>query len=90
MELNDMCSIQQVRRDFKRTGVTISGWAQMNGFTTDQVRDVLRGKAKGHYGAAHDIAVRLGIKAGELSRVAPQQEAPAAAFCAPQKKGDAA
>lgn len=57
---------QQVLKAMERSGVTVAAWAREHGYRADQVRDVLRGKAKGRFGAAHEIAVRLQIKAGTL------------------------
>ena len=47
---------------FRKEGITVSAWARSNGFKPQQVRDVLRGKAKGNFGAAHKISVALGFK----------------------------
>ena len=47
---------------FRKHGISIAAWARSNGFKDRQVRDVLRGKAKGNFGASHKIAVALGMK----------------------------
>ena len=53
---------KEVSDQFHKEGITVSAWARSNGFKPHQVRDVLRGKAKGKFGAAHKISVALGIK----------------------------
>jgi len=47
---------------FRKVGIAVSEWSRQHGFKAHQVRDVLRGKSKGNFGAAHKIAVALGIK----------------------------
>lgn len=58
---------QEVKEEFRRKGVTVSGWARAHGFSRGAVERVLSGKARGYWGDAHRIAVMLGIKAGEIS-----------------------
>lgn len=48
--------------------MSISEWARKNGFHQQVVRDLLNGKLKGHRGVAHNAAVLLGIKEGEVNR----------------------
>lgn len=59
-----MLSREQVIQGFRRRGQTVSQWARANGFTPDQVRAVIYGKAKGNWGISHVIAVKLGLKDG--------------------------
>ncbi|MDU9392125.1 DNA-binding protein [Pseudomonas sp. zfem002] len=56
-------SADQVKESFRRAGKTITEWALENGYTRNEVYRVLNGQAKAHYGKAHDIAVKLGMKA---------------------------
>ncbi len=63
-------SLKEARREFSRTGLTIASWARTNGYPYKAVCDVLSGRNKGHFGRAHDIAVALGIKEGELREAA--------------------
>ncbi|MFV2950149.1 MULTISPECIES: DNA-binding protein [Pseudomonas] len=56
-------SAEQVKENFRRAGKTITEWATENGYTRNEVYRVLNGQAKAHYGKAHDIAVKLGLKA---------------------------
>ncbi|MCY1435605.1 phage-associated protein, BcepMu gp16 family [compost metagenome] len=48
---------------FIRHGVCKTQWAQAMGFDRMVVSDLLRGKAKGLRGDAHNAAVALGLKA---------------------------
>lgn len=52
----------QVKENFRRVGKTITQWAVENGYARNEVYRVLNGQAKAHYGQAHDIAVKLGLK----------------------------
>ncbi|OIR16789.1 hypothetical protein GALL_26090 [mine drainage metagenome] len=58
---------QQVLKAMRRRGETITDWAKKNGFPRQQVANVLYGRAKGHWGASHVIAVKLGIKDGVIA-----------------------
>ncbi len=61
-----MKTAQQVRQEMRAQGLTIAAWAAQNGFKPYPVRMVLCGRAKGHYGTAHRIAVMLGMKDGTI------------------------
>ncbi|MDU4299580.1 MULTISPECIES: DNA-binding protein [Eikenella] len=54
---------EQVKAEFHRKGWTFSGWARQNGYREQEVYRVLNGFTKGKYGKAHEIAVKLGLKA---------------------------
>lgn len=56
----------EAREELRRKGVSISQWAIANGFATNLVFEVLSGRKKAVRGQAHKIAVKLGIKAGEI------------------------
>jgi gp16 family phage-associated protein len=56
-------SAEQVKKRFRQQGITFTEWAQENGYTRNEVYRVLNGQAKAHYGKAHEIAVKLGLKA---------------------------
>ncbi|PIQ25114.1 DNA-binding protein [bacterium (Candidatus Blackallbacteria) CG18_big_fil_WC_8_21_14_2_50_49_26] len=60
-------TIQEVRDDFAQKGVTIRQWARENGFNEKTVYAVITGLNKGKYGAAHNVAVLLGVKEGSLN-----------------------
>lgn len=53
----------QARAWFKANGVCIADWCKERRLDRDTVFDLLRGKTKGHRGAAHKAAIALGLKA---------------------------
>jgi gp16 family phage-associated protein len=62
----DLRTSDEVRAEFRRKGVSISQWATANGYNPNLVFDVLSGRKKGVRGQCHKIAVRLGLKRGEV------------------------
>lgn len=56
----------EVRMDLERRGLTIRQWSRQNGLSDRIVREVLRGRFQGKYGAAHKAAVLLGLKDGVI------------------------
>ena len=60
-------TIEEVRNEFNRRGVSISAWARANQVSEQLTYQVLSGKKRCLRGQSHDIAVLLGIKAGEIS-----------------------
>lgn len=54
---------EQVKAEFHRNGWTFSSWARQHGYREQEVYRVLNGFTKGKYGKAHEIAVKLGLKA---------------------------
>nr|VFK20380.1 MAG: phage-associated protein, BcepMu gp16 family [Candidatus Kentron sp. LPFa] len=58
---------QEIRDAFRRAGVSISKWAQIRGFSTNMVYDVLSGRRPANRGQCHQIAVALGMKEGEIT-----------------------
>ena len=52
----------QIKQRFRQRGETFSQWARDNGYPVNKVLRVLNGFEKGHYGKAHEIAVKLGLK----------------------------
>jgi gp16 family phage-associated protein len=52
----------QVKAQFRREGKTFTQFAEEHGYTRNAVYRVLNGFDKGHYGKAHEIAVKLGLK----------------------------
>ena len=63
---------EQVKAEFAARGETFSGWADRHGFTHSLVYAVTSGRIIGRRGKAHEVALRLGLKAPverqELSR----------------------
>lgn len=57
---------EQVRSEFSRCGVSIAQWARANGFSPQLVYRVIQGSSATR-GKSHEIAVRLGMKDGDLS-----------------------
>ena len=56
-------TIEEVREEFKRCGVSIAEWARANNFSPPLVYRVLGG-SEARRGKSHEIAVRLGLKRG--------------------------
>lgn len=56
----------QVRQEFRRRGQTVRAWATQHGFSESLVHEVLSGRKKGCWGQAHQVAVLLGMKDGEI------------------------
>lgn len=53
----------KVKQQFHQRGITFTQWARQNGYSRGEVYRVLNGQAKAKYGKAHEIAVKLGLKA---------------------------
>lgn len=73
----------EVRDEFARKGWSISGWAKQNGYSPNMVIAILADneanlRLKCLRGDAHNIAVQLGLKEGEVSRVAGARQLAAA------------
>ncbi len=56
---------EQAKARIKSQGIPITEWARRNGFTPRQVTLVLNGQLKGNFGKAHEVAVKLGLKADD-------------------------
>lgn len=57
---------EEVRAELKRKGVSLTSWATANGFSTSLIFDLLAGRKQGLRGQAHNAAVKLGLKQGEI------------------------
>ena len=69
-------SRDQVKAEFASKGLSISGWAMMKGYSPNMVIAILSDnerspRLKCLRGDAHNIAVELGLKVGEISRIRP-------------------
>lgn len=53
---------EQVKQSFQQRGITITQWAESQGYRRNAVYRVLNGNDKALYGQAHEIAVKLGLK----------------------------
>ncbi|WP_422099113.1 DNA-binding protein [Variovorax sp.] len=63
----------QLRAEFSRTGQSWTGWAKQRGYSTNAVIAIASDndenpKVKCLRGEAHNIAVELGLKEGEVLR----------------------
>lgn len=56
----------EIRSELHRKGVSITQWSLKNGFSPNLVFEVLGGRRNPTRGQTHNIAVRLGLKAGEI------------------------
>lgn len=55
----------QVKQSFRTAGITFTVWARKHGYPRHEVYRVLNGVTKAHYGRAHEIALKLGLKVQE-------------------------
>lgn len=53
----------EIKAQFKANGKTFTEWASDNGYRRNAVYRVINGFDKAQYGRAHEIAVKLGLKA---------------------------
>lgn len=59
----------EVRAEFARLGLSIGAWARSHGFSAQLVYQVLAGRKRALRGQSHEIAVRLGLKRGQIGSV---------------------
>lgn len=67
MTSNHIKTAEQVKEEFKNKGISISGWAKVNGFNREYVHSILAGNHQCKFGIGHKIAVLLGLKEGEVN-----------------------
>lgn len=60
-------SLKEAREAFHRSGQSVKTWAQENGVSVALTYEVLGGKRKCLRGQSHKIAVKLGIKDGDIA-----------------------
>lgn len=63
----------QVRQEFARQGLSLASWAKANGYSSNMVTAIVNDdesnlRYKCHRGDAHNIAVALRLKEGEVTR----------------------
>ena len=58
----------QAREWFNHQGLSVSEWCRQHGFGISLTRQILAGQKPCHRGQSHQIAVLLGMKAGEITR----------------------
>lgn len=68
MEQKKLKTREEVLNEFVTKGISVRSWAINNGFSPSIVRHVLSGKLMGRIGKSHNVAVKLGLKNGELHR----------------------
>jgi gp16 family phage-associated protein len=61
-------TLEEVRAEFDRCGISISRWAVKHGIPRNIASGVLQGRLKGKRGHAHNAAVLLGLKDGVVNR----------------------
>lgn len=66
--MHRMKTLEQVRKEFKRAGQSITDWAQTHGYPAYLVQQVLSGRSKGLRGKSHEIAVLLDLKDGYIQQ----------------------
>jgi len=54
---------EQLKADFEARGESFANWARENGYLPNKVYRVVNGLDKAKRGRAHEIAVKLGLKA---------------------------
>lgn len=60
-------TVQDVRNDFLRKGISMASWARANGVNKATLSQVLSGDNAATRGDGHKIAVLLGLKDGEIA-----------------------
>lgn len=55
-------SPEEVREQFRNTGVSVAHWARVRGFNLPLVYSVLHGRSRALRGESHRIAVALGLR----------------------------
>jgi gp16 family phage-associated protein len=61
--------LEEIRNDFRVSGISIAAWARSRGYSPQLVYQVLTGRNPCSRGQSHAIAVALGIKAGVAASV---------------------
>lgn len=59
-------SLEEVREEFRKSGVVISEWARDHGFEPQVVVDVLNGRRKGKFGVGRKVLIVLGLHDSEV------------------------
>lgn len=61
-----ICTIEDVREEFRRRGISISEWARRHGVSAQLTYRILAGRTIGQRGQSHEICVLLGLKPGVI------------------------
>ncbi|MEW8185894.1 MAG: DNA-binding protein [Candidatus Thiodiazotropha endolucinida] len=60
---------EEVRQEFAVRGIAISEWARRMGYSPGLVHQVLAGRLRCVRGQAHEVAVVLGLKVGQVGGI---------------------
>lgn len=55
----------KIKAQLRAQGKTLTQWSEEHGYPRSAVYRVLNGVDKAHYGRAHEIAVKIGLKPQE-------------------------
>lgn len=55
----------KIKAQLRAQGKTLTQWSEEHGYPRSAVYRVLNGVDKAHYGRAHEIAVKIGLKSPE-------------------------
>jgi len=58
---------QQARDNLYAQGISISEWARREGFSKNLVFTILQGRRLCRFGKSHEVAIKLGLKVGNVS-----------------------
>lgn len=61
-----VCTIEEVREEFRRRGISVSDWARRQGVSAQLTYRILAGRTLGLRGQSHEICVLLGLKPGVI------------------------
>lgn len=64
-----VCTVEEVRDEFKRRGISVSDWARRKGVSAQLTYRILAGRTVGQRGQSHEISVLLGLKSGVVGSV---------------------
>jgi len=60
---------EQIKEEFNKAGDTLNRWAIDNGYLPSLVYRVLSSESIPKRGKSHEIAVKLGLKDGTISKI---------------------
>ncbi|WP_374259053.1 hypothetical protein [Aquabacterium sp.] len=61
-----VCTVEEVREEFRRRGMSVSDWARRHGVSAQLTYRILAGRTIGQRGQSHEICVLLGLKPGVI------------------------
>ena len=63
-EIVPVCTVDQVKAEFRRRGISVSEWARLRGVSAQLTYQILARRKVGVRGQSHAISVMLGLKSG--------------------------